>query len=296
MERKSVAQIGVNALFARKSLPANRAFTFIELLVVLLFVSLWYSGTLIELEEYVWVLEIAATTFWFAMLFVLLKRAVWDITKRRTIYGNIKWLIIFFFFLHVVLAFILRFELHQSIFTAYPESFAACVVLPLILLPLYQYGVEKYGETARLPSERVFHIALQSGKAKDFVERYPACAVYVYNHSHHDLIGTCLFQHRRKRSERQELYEDILLEVLIDLKKRQPYNGKERYIHYLFQPYQEGSIVMELPDGESNESNILDETTLERFDQIINSFPSLDRYPLPIAIRREPFEIVVSPV
>jgi hypothetical protein len=296
MGRKPVAPIRVNSLFHRKPRPSSRAFTFIELLVVLLFVSLWYGGMLIELEKYVWVLEIAATVFWFATLFVFLKRAVWDITKRRTIYWNIKGLIIFLFFLHIALAFFLRFELHQSIFTAYPESFAACVVLPLILLPLYRYGSDQYGKTVRLPSERICQIAYQSALVRDFMERFPACIVYVYNHSHHDLIGTCLFQHRRIRLEREDLYEDLLLEVLINLKKRQPYAGKERFIHYLFQPYQEGSIVMDLPDRGWTENDVLDEMTLARFDQIVNSFPSLARYPLPIAIRKEPFEIVAAPV
>lgn len=278
----------------KKVSSSTRAFTFIEILVVLLIVSLWYSGSLIELEQYLWVFEIIASMFWFAFLFVFLKRVIFDFTKRRTLFWNIKPLIVFLFFLHIAVAVFLRFGLQQSIFTAYPFSFALCLVLPLILLPLYVKGRDQYGNIARLSPERIRDIALQSPAASDFLQRYPDCAIYVYNYTHKDLVGTCLLQHRCARPERPNLFEDILLEVLIDFPNRAPFAGKERFIHYLFQPYQDRSIVMELPEQDFREIVTLDEMTLARFDQIINAFPSLDRYPLPIAIRKIPFEIVPS--
>lgn len=281
-------------LSSKEECSNTRAFTFIELLIVLLFVSLWLSGSLVELKEYLWIFEIVASLAWFVLLYVVLKHILWDYTRKRTFLWNIKPLVVTLFFLHIGIAFFLRFWLQISIINAYPLSFGFCVVVPTLMIPLLLKFQEILGHQNRLTGVKVREIAMQSPTAQEFVQTYPDSTFYVYHHTRNHRIGTCLIQHRNSRQERPALFEDLLLEIFVDLMRCKVIPGKERITHYLFQPYQEGSIVMELPEGDWRNPTVIPDSVLLQFDQIMNTFPSLESYPLPLAVRKVAFEILAA--
>ncbi len=270
------------------SFPARRAFSFIELLVVLLLVSLWMSGAWVDVGHYLWLLEIPASLVWFVLLYRVLRWMIWDITAKRTFLWDIKSLIVWLFVLHIGVALMLRFGFHYSLFAAYPLSFVICVGLPLATLAAMEKRREHLRHQPRLGARQILDLARSCLPAQDFLSRYPLHAVYVFNHTRDHQAATCLFHHRRRRLERDDLFEDVLLEIGIDMRIRQALPDRVRFTRYLFQPYQEGSIVMELEGEAGDEEEPISPDTLDRFDQILNRFPSLADDPLPIVLHRGP--------
>ena len=278
--------------------PHNHAFTFIEIMLVMLLVLLAMTGTLHELAPYLWILEVSAALVWFALSFAILRRTIWDVTIRRTIMWDIRQIVTLLFALHIAVAFLLRFYYKQDLLFSYLSPLVLLVAFPLIAYPLLRSLLIKLFQSRRLSAERIMAIASTTDAAKQFLQKYPDSRIYIYDHDRNHKVGVCLLQYRRTRDERPDLYEDVLLEIPINLKQKRVVEGKERFTHYIFQPYREGSIIMELPDdipqiyNYSNESNSLDQQVLSHFDGIINAFPSLEKSPLPIAIRNIPFEMV----
>ncbi|MFB3785008.1 MAG: hypothetical protein ACE15F_01425 [bacterium] len=270
------------------SFPTRRAFSFIELLVVLLLVSLWMSGAWVDVGKYLWLIEIPASLVWFILLYRALKWMIWDITAKRTFLWNIKSLIVLLFVLHIGVALLLRFGLHYSLFVSYPLSFAFGVILPLVTLTAVEKTREKRRYHPRLDARVILNLAQSCPPVKEFTRRYPIRAAYVFDHTRNHRVAACLFHHRRERPERADLFEDVLLEIEIDMRIRQALPDQTRITRYLFQPYQDGSILMELVGEAGDEKLPLSQETLLRFDQILNRFPSLADDPLPIALHRGP--------
>ncbi len=264
----------------------------------MLLVLLAMTGTLHELKPYLWILEVGAALVWFALSFAILRRTIWDVTTRRTIMWDIKQVVGFLFVLHIAVAFLLRFYYKQDLLFSYLSPLVLFVAFPLITYPLLKTLFIKLSKSRRLSAERIKTIASNTNAAKQFLLKYPGSKIYIYDHDRNHQVGVCLLQYRRTRDERPDLYEDLLLEIPINLKQKRVVEGKENFMHYIFQPYREGSIIMELPDdipqiyNSSDESNSLDQQVLSHFDGIMNAFPSLEQSPLPIAIRNIPFEMV----
>ncbi len=281
-----------------KPSPHNHAFTFIEIMLVMLLVLLAMTGTLHELAPYLWILEVGAALVWFALSFAILRRTIWDVTIRRTIMWDIKQIVAILFMLHIAIAFLLRFSYHQNLLFSYLAPLALFVIFPITAYPLLRTLFIKLSRSRRLGAERIKTIAFNTNAAQQFLKKYPDSRIYIYDHDRKHQIGVCLLQYRRARNERPDLYEDLLLEIPVNLQQKSVIEGKERFMRYIFQPYREGSIIMELPDempeldNSSNESNSLDQQVLSHFDGIMNAFPSLEQSPLPIAIRNIPFEMV----
>ena len=138
------------AMKSEPSYPARRAFSFLELLVVLLLVSLWMSGAWVDVGQYLWLLEIPASLVWFVLLYRVLRWMIWDITAKRTFLWDIKSLIVWLFVLHIGVALMLRFGFHYSLFAAYPLSFVICVGLPLATLAAMEKRREHLRHQPRL--------------------------------------------------------------------------------------------------------------------------------------------------
>ncbi|RJP33339.1 MAG: hypothetical protein C4527_04620 [Candidatus Omnitrophota bacterium] len=238
-----------------------------------------------------WLIELHLSFFWFSYVFSCLRRRFFDVTKKNVYKFNMRKLLGNLFFAHLVAANLLRFALGQGILVSYVGSLIGTIVIPLMAAFLIQPMLEKHAAKPRIRGADMKEIALQSATVKKFLSQFPQCKAFVFeNENRHD-VGTCIFLHRRIRPERNDIFEDVLVEIPIDLKKRMPLQGTEKYRRYIFALAEEGSCVLDLPCEGILERTILDtplETfDLERFDSLLVRFPSLRDVPLPVAVREE---------
>ena len=88
--------------------------------------------------------------------------------------------------------------------------------------------------------------------------------------------------------------EDVLLELPVDMKTKQPLESNALSMRYIFESSENGSSIYHLDEGKSFEEYDLyarlDENTLNRFDSQIDRFPSLEAAPFPLAIRDRIYE------
>lgn len=219
---------------------------------------------------------------------MLLQWMVWDITAKKTLLWDIKSLVVLLFVLHIGAALLFRFQFHFSIFASYPLSFAVGVILPLVTLAAVEKIREKRRYQPRLDARLILNLAQSCSSVKEFTRRYPLRAAYVFDHTWNHRVAACLFHYRREHPERADLFEDVLLETRIDMQTRKALPDQTRITCYLFQPYPDGSVVMDMEGEAEKETTPLSQETLLRFDQILNRFPSLADDPLPIALPRGP--------
>ncbi len=273
--------------------PSTKAFTFIELLVVALIVVVWYTG--VKIAEFVPapIVEIMLSAGFFVILFMVLRRVLFEYTKEGHplfYYRRQIWIL---FLAHIAFIYLFRFAFNIEIFTAYFSSLLLLVVIPIVGICLYIPIKERRGERTGMDAGRIRQIALECEIALDFVKRFPKCRIYIYDHAAKNQYGKCLFLHRHKRPENETIFEDVILEVLVDMRSKQPALSERPYTRYIFQAEDFGSTVLELPCSDIPDlDRPLDESILNRFNGVLGEFPSLDSAPLPIASRQTAYEII----
>lgn len=248
-----------------------------------------------------WLTEIMASYYWFALVYLSLKGTInkdaptCDLQRyvaRRA--GNL-------FLLHIAEAWLLSLVFLPEIVNwpvrliiAYPGTALITMVLPLALLPRRYRRWQKEQEAERVRPGKIRSWAMRSEAAQRFVERFPECKVFVFDHWVKNKTAACLFLHRAPRPEQAGLMEDVLLELPVDMKTKQPLESNAQSMRYIFKSSENSSSIYHLDEGKSfGEYDLyarLDENTLNRFDSQIDRFPSLDAAPFPLAIRNRIYE------
>ncbi|MEW6236910.1 MAG: prepilin-type N-terminal cleavage/methylation domain-containing protein [Candidatus Omnitrophota bacterium] len=274
-------------------------FSLIELLIVLLIVGLLYVGPqVIPL----WLVELILSIGWFAFQYFFIKWLIRLSILSKGYFQEYKTLLVWGYQTQIVAAYILRFYVLRDADIAYFHklgisylgTYVIFFVLPLAGIWIFHPLFHPKKEAAKWDAKTVKKIALQCVQAQKFYERYPKCRIYVFDHPLKDRYVHCVFTQRIRRHEREDLFEDRLLEVPVDWKKRTVWEEEIQQRRYIFQSGENGSTVLELPAGDSypRKEEPLEEESLQRFDDSFNRFPSLDSAPLPAAIQRSPYEIV----
>ena len=235
------------------------------------------------------IVEVQLSFYWFSLVFHYLNTYFHDIAGTRSELTDISPVLSCLFVAHMISAYIMRFGLNLHYIYSYFGSFLAIIVIPLPIISFLYRRYRKAQKNVQVPAIKVKNSALQNPVAEAFVQQYPSIRTFVYNHLRENQTARCLFLHRRRRDEKPDLYEDILLEIPVDLKSLQPLPGQERVTNYLFQTTHEASAVLEQPLDEAWHplalEKPLDADTLEKMDYLIPRYPSLLDKPLPLVIR-----------
>ncbi len=243
-----------------------------------------------------WLVELHISFFWYSWVFSALNRRLFDITKKNTYKWDVKSYVGKLFFAYLVISNTLRFALGFDILISYLITLLVVIVIPLYLAFLFHPVMERHEAKSRITGKEMKEIALKNPLACQFMAHYPQSKTYIFeNQNKHD-IGTCILLFRREREERNEIWEDILLEIPIDMKKKEPLNGSEKFHRYIFSHAEEGSCVLELSPEGILERDVIDKPLekfdLDRFDSLFARFPPLQEIPLPIAVSGESYEVV----
>lgn len=257
-----------------------------------------------------WLWEVFFSFYWFSFVFKSLNKKYFDVTQPRTFVWELKplagWVLIIHFFSAYFLTFailpLMGISLLPRVLIAYLGSYLLTVSVPMQLALVLYPRFQKKLESERITAERIRSIALQSPSVQRFVERYPNYLTYVYDNVLKNQTATCLFLYRQPRAERDRLYEDIVLEIPIDMKSKTPVERRVKNTHYIFLNGAESSAVLHFPGDDSRGDQAtggshtpypsLDEDTLRRFDSLMERFPLLDKIPFPLAVRGVPYELV----
>lgn len=271
--------------------PLSRGFTFIEILIVLLLVGLYYVGTKVLPP---WLLETMLAAGWFVLLYFILKWLVRLSILSASFLGEYKSLILWGFQLNMATTFVLRYFYQIEILISYLIPFLAFYICPFILAAFHHYYKKKRAAKEGLSPRKIKQIALKNERIQKFLQRYPESSIYVINNMKKHRFCRLICHYRRKRNEREALHEDLNLEVPIDMKKQQIVDEQMRFSHYLFQNEEHGSSILEMAESSTHmielDDSPLQDDIIQMFDELFPRFPLLDFIPLPVALHKGGFQ------
>jgi len=277
----------------------SQGFSFIELLIVLLIVCLLYVGPSVIP---IWLVELILSIGWFIFQYFFIKWIIRLSILSKGYFQEYKTLLVWGYQAQIIAATILRLYVLRDANIAYFHKLGisylgTCVVflaLPMAGIWIFHPLFHPKKEGMKWDAKTIKKIALQCVQAQQFCEQYPNCRVYVFEHAIKDRYVQSVFAQRLRRHEREGLFEDRLLEIPVDWKKRTVWEEEIRSRRYIFQSGENGSAVLELLAEEPwpRKDEPLEEEWLQRFDDSFNRFPSLDSAPLPAAIQPSAYEIV----
>lgn len=240
-----------------------------------------------------WLVESMLAFFWFSAVFSSLKRKFCDVTHASYLW-ELAPIIGKLLIAHIFLSVVLRVAFNLHLLLAYGGGWLVAVYIPMQIV-IYRYPKKKQRlEETQLTAEKLKKITQKSQAVQAFLDVFPSASFYVIDNAVKHKIATCVLMHRQLRKERDRLYEDITLEIPVDLKKRTPLDGKAKVSRYIFQSDEAASAVVELPDltvGQlSGELLPIDDFTLDKLDASFSRYPSLHDLPLPIATRQGTYQ------
>ncbi len=248
-----------------------------------------------------WLTEMMISFYWFGLLYWFLKSRI---NQEEISQGYQRLLIKLtgaLFGLHIIEAFLLSLvilpmfcSMPIRLLIAYPGTALVTLLIPLALTPMTYNRWAKKQASERIRPTKIRSLALRNPKAQRFIELFPECQTYIYDHKVENKVAACLFLHRQYRPEREGLMEDITLEIPIDMKTKLPIDNRTSILHYIFTMDEQSSSIMHLdyddPLAACKDQTTLDEKLLDKFDMQMDRFPSLQDAPFQLAIRKTTFE------
>ncbi len=238
-----------------------------------------------------WFLELHLAFFWFSGVFHSLTHEFHDISKKKSDFEkDMRWLMGYVFYAHVISALVLSLGLQVHFIAAYLGSLVVTVMLPTFTAKYFVHPYwKKRLKSERLTANTICEFASATETAQKFLRRFTPVEAFVFDHLRENQTATCLLLNRIERPERDGLFEDRILQIPVDLNQQIALDGNEKFIRYLFEDFEGQSAVLEL-DVPIEWQRIdfdqpLDSITLEQMDQAFPRYPSLQHAPLPIAIR-----------
>lgn len=272
-----------------KNRPSSqKAFTFIEILIVALVIGLWYTG--VKIAEIVpwFVLESVIAFGFFILLFMILRRILLEMTWEGHPLFDYRFVIWYLFLAHVLLVFVLRFAFLVPVWIAYTGSLLLLVILPVIGLHVYTSIKTHVNMPIAMDASRIHSIACKTETAQQFLEQYPDCKIFVFDHTAKNRFASCLFLQRNNHPELGDIVEDIILEFKVDMKKKQAVLPEIPYTRYLFLREEYGTSVLPLAIEDGLDSALPSKREIDlKLKSILGEFPPLDDAPLPIASRKQ---------
>ncbi len=249
-----------------------------------------------------WLWELIFSFYWFSAVFHSLNKNYLDPTSPRTFLWDLKPMIAWVFSIHLVAGYAISFGIlcpMQVSFggralIAYLGSYVAIVAIPMQLAVIFYPKIQKKLESQRADPRMIQSLAMQCGEAQDFCQRFSPIRTFVSDHAWKNQIATCFLAHRFPRRERDGLWEEVVLAIPVDMSRKKGLGERIQVDRYLFQVEEGRSTVFHLPVENWMEEHArpkpLDSDTLNKFDTLLDRFPTLEEMPFPLAVRKVAFE------
>jgi len=242
-----------------------------------------------------WVVELHYAFFWFSGVFHSLRHEFHDITKKKSDFEqDMRWMVGYLFYAHILTALVLSLQFEIHVVIAYGGSLVVTIMLPIFIAKylIHPYWKKRKRSEKQSP-QTIAKIALATEVALEFAEKFNPIQTFVFDHLRENQTATCLLLHRCERPERNGLFEDRILQIPIDMKRKQAYTDNAKLIRYIFEDTEDQSAVIELEVPNNWQSIDFDQPleaiTLQQMDQAFPRYPTLHRAPLPIAVRQVDF-------
>lgn len=280
------------------------AVLYLTAVVTMLISAVFFGMFFGEFPLSVWGVELLVSPLWFVVLFRSINRSFFDVTKKRGFIWEIKPLIAWLYSINIATTYMLSWVV-LPLFTdrsivripvAYVGSYCLFFLLPTYAI-LWFYPVwQKRLEQERLTPGEIYSMAMQSDAARQFARWFPDHTAYIIDNAMRNRVSTCLLLHRKHRPEIDGLMEDAVLEVPIDLESRQVLHNQIKQSRYIFRDSPDASSLLHLdetPEWRHHRQTIrLDDSILNRFNSLVDRYPTLADAPFQIAIRKKEFEVV----
>ena len=200
------------------------------------------------------------------------------------------------YMLCIAVHFSLLFGVGLSFFKAFGAAFGACLVVPIFAYRIFRPMQVRHAGTERMTPDEVAAVARQHDSFARFLTTAGHARVFVTDNEHRFTEARVCALHRLARPEDPSIIQDTVFEVQVNMRRRRVVEGSEVFQSYLYRLEENGCSVLVLPiqseDWRPGVPAEIDRVTLEQLRTVPDRFPSLDRYPLPIASRgREAFEV-----
>ncbi len=242
-----------------------------------------------------WLLECHYAYYYFSAVLAFLLDKFSSPFLSKNYMQDIQWMVDKVFIAHIVTVIPMRL-LGVYWLAAYGGSLIVAVVIPVAFAWWYYPRWLKKQESEVINAESMVEIAKQSQVTQTFLEMFPAARIYVFDNKARNDRATCLFLMRRERIERDNLLEDVLLQIPIDLKQQAPIEKDARFLRYLFYEENGAASAFHLPEPTLDNPDSFDAPpdrfSLDKIDSAPSRHPSLKDAPLPIAAREVEFQIV----
>jgi len=250
-----------------------------------------------------WLTEMMISFYWFGLLYWFLKLRLNQEERAKGYQRLLVKLTGALFRAHIIEAWLLSLvilpmfcDMPIRLLIAYPGTAVITVLIPLALTPMTYNRWAKKQASERIRPTKIRSLALRNQEAQRFIELFPECKTYIYDHKVENQVAVCLFLHRQYRPEREGLLEDITLHVPIDMKTKLPIDNRTSIMHYIFTMDDQSSSIMHLdyddPIAAHKDQITLNEQLLDKFDMQMDRFPSLQDAPFQLVIRKTTFEII----
>lgn len=225
-----------------------------------------------------WMVELLMSYFWHSFVFVICARLYMKQADRHEFLRGKQLFFGWLFTIYLSVVLVLRFVLDVDYRFAYTVPIVVCVYFPFYVYLMWYPVYAKKADLARISPKRLLGLVKESPQVQAFLRCFADVKAYAYQieRKHHE--AKCVFMHRRKREERDEMYEDIVLEVAVDLDAKPQRIVREELTRYLFQEGEEGSAVVHLP----SEHEICVDAFQQPLEEIrlIQIDTAFERYPL----------------
>lgn len=231
-----------------------------------------------------WFIELQVSYFWHSFVFLICAR-LYSIHAERHLFLRGKQLFmgwLFTFYVAVVL--ILRFQMDVYYLVAYPVPVVVCIYIPLYLYLAVYPVYARRADLVKINPKRLIQLAKESFQVRAFLQCFADVKMYAYQieRKHHE--AKCVLMHRRQRDERDGLFEDIVMEVTIDMDAKPPEIVQEELTRYLFLEGEEGSAVIHLETDHDIRLEAfekpLEKMSLMQIDTAFERYPLLGDLPL----------------
>jgi hypothetical protein len=238
-----------------------------------------------------WLVELHIAYFWFALiakwLLDVFCNPVRVLDRRKVNIEELRGMISYVMLAHMISTGALRL-LGVHWMYAYPIPFAVTVIAPVMIaraaLPLWN----KRQEEERLSEDAIRAIAEGGNLARQFMRAFPQAQAVVYCNERKNATAFCVFWTRNERDDLPGLREDTVLEVPVDMRKREV-AGDGVLSRYIFLSNDAGTAVQHLPPPHPENldapSAPLDAFTLDKMNSAMYRHPHLEEAPLPLVTR-----------
>lgn len=240
-----------------------------------------------------WFLELHVMYFWFSLIFLLIAGLYKNYAQKHDFLRGKQYFMGWLFTLYVAAVMVLRFAFEVDVMLAYGLPILFCIIIPFNSFFIRHSIITERLEKNKIAPDWLYKIVIESSRALSFLQCFPDAKAYAFQLEQKHSDAKCIFVHRRKRDERPEMYEDIVLEVTVNTNTNPPQIAQEECSRYLFHDGEEGSAVIHLyPVNEIKIETFnqpLEYITLTQFDSAFERYPLLGHLPLALAAWRDSY-------